>query len=247
LYASQREKAASALAACAVVLMLAYVLVVGLRVAWTPRANEVLVSLNLEPPPLREKQRPKQPVRKAWSSAPKGSPSPPNLRNQATQVVAPPKQLVILPAPIVVATQAGLGNATQTGAADRPGPGQGAGGIGNDNGGGGNGGRGEGGDAVVGPQQIKGRLRFSDIPEELLGAGEFASVGVRYTVGVDGRVSNCRIDRSSRKPGIDALACRMIERRFRFRPARDEDGRPVRSTVVETHSWSVAPEDEDRN
>jgi protein TonB len=228
-------------------LVLAYALIFGLRVALLPRGANVLVSIDLEPPQPRPSEPPKQPVRKAHSSAPKGSPSPPNLKNQATQVVAPPKQLVILPPPIVVATQAGTGNAAQTGAADRLGPGQGAGGIGNGNGGGGNGGNGEGGGAVVGPQQIKGRLRFSDIPEELLGAGESASVAVRYTVGVDGRVSNCRIDRSSRKPGIDSLACRLIEQRFRFRPARDEDGRPVRSTVVETHSWSVAPEDGDRN
>ena len=101
--------------------------------------------------------------------------------------------------------------------------------------------------AVVGPQQIRGKLKFSDVPESILGPGQSASVGVRYTVQVDGRVTNCRIDRSSRIAALDALVCRLIEERFRFRPALDEDGRAVRSVVVENHSWSVAPEDDPRD
>lgn len=240
MYISQGQKGASALAASAVVLLLASVLIFGLRVAWRPQNAASLISIDLQPPRPPQPEQRKRPVKPSQSSAPKGAPAPPNLKNQATQVVAPPKQLVILPPPIAVATQAGTGNAASTGAADRPGPGTGAGGIGDGTGGGGRGGYGEG--AVTGPRQIAGRLRFSDMPESLLGPGEAASVGVRFTVGTDGRVSNCRIDRSSGKAGIDTLACHLIERRFRFRPARDEDGRPVRATVVETHNWKVAPE-----
>lgn len=242
MYVSQAQKATSALAASAVVGLIAGMLILGLRVTWQPGGAPTLVSIDLRPPTPPERKQEKRPVKASQASAPKGAPAPPNLRNQATQVVVPPPRLVLPPpSPIVVATQAGIGNAASTGAADRPGPGTGAGGIGDGTGGGGQGGDGEG--VVTGPRQIAGRLKFSDMPESLLGPGEAASVGVRFTVGTDGRVSNCRIDRSSGKVGIDMLACRLIEKRFRFRPARNEAGRPVRAVVVETHNWMVSPDD----
>lgn len=241
-YLSQRERTGSAVAACAVVALIAMGLVLGLRVTWRPQSAEVLISIDLrQPSPAREE--PRRPKRAASNSAPKGAPAPAGLKNRATPVVAPPRQPVILPAPIVVATQAAMGDASAIGAAVRRGPGRGAGGVGDGTGGGGRGGDGYGDGAVVGPRQSAGRLKFSDIPESLLGAGESASVAVRYDVGVDGRVRRCRLDRPSGKAGIDALACRLIERRFRFRPARDENGRPVPSTVIETHSWSAAPDE----
>jgi protein TonB len=40
-------------------------------------------------------------------------------------------------------------------------------------------------------------------------------------------------------PELDQIACRLIEQRFRYKPARDRAGRPVRSTIVETHSWFI--------
>jgi protein TonB len=244
VYVSSSERATSPLAALGVMLLMAYALIVGLRVAWRPAGSAVLVAVGLAPPsPPPPSQRHRHPVKRAKSSAAEGEPAPANLRGHATPVVAPPRQLLIIPPPIAVATQAGIAAGLTTGAADRRGPGQGAGGIGNGNGGGGDGGDGYGDDAVVGPQQIRGRLKFSDVPEDILGPGQSASVGVRYTVETNGRVTHCSIDKSSRVPALDVLACRLIEQRFRFRPALDEDGRPVRSVVVETHSWSVQPDD----
>jgi protein TonB len=245
VYVTQREKATSALAASATVSLIAYVLIFGLQVAWKPHGSAALISVNLEPPRPPPTQQPKRPVKRAKAFAPKGAPSPPNLKNKATQVVAPPKQLPIRPPPIVTATQAGIGNAVSSGASDRPGPGQGAGGIGDGTGGGGEGGDGDGYGAEVGPRHIRGRLRFADVPEALLGPGQTATIGVRFTVETNGRVTNCRIDRSSRIAALDTLVCRLIERRFRFRPALDGYGRPMRATVVETHEWSVPPEEPD--
>jgi len=244
VYQSQVHKATSALAASAVVAMIAGMLIFGLRVVRVPEGSATLISIDLRPrpsPPEPEREQARRPPRPSQASAPRGAPAPPNLRNQATQVVVPPPRLVLpLPAPIVVATQAGTGNAASSGVADRPGPGTGAGGAGNGFGGGGDGGEGEG--VVTGPRQVAGKLRFSDMPEELLGPGEAASVAVRFTVGTDGRVSDCGVAKPSGKPGIDALACRLIEKRFRFRPARDAAGRRVPAVVVETHNWRVAPE-----
>lgn len=248
MYASPRERTASALAAFGIVVLLAFVLVFGLRVGTIVRDPGALVSVIFDqpkpPPPPEPKPKPRP--RPAETHAPKGDPGQRNLKNKATPIVAPKVVPLIVPQPVVVATQAGVGQAAQTGASDRMGPGQGAGGYGNGNGGGGDGGDGGGG-AVVGPRQIKGKLSFKDLPDGMLEPGSEARVGVRYVVEVDGTVSNCRADEPSGIPQLDRLACRLIEERFRFRPGRDRFGRPVRTTVVEAHSWFIRDEDRDRD
>lgn len=233
------------MAALLIVLLLVLALIFGLRVGEFVRNPGTLVSVFLEPEKPPEPRPPKPAPRRLERPAAKGAPSPRNLRNQATPVVAPLVVPLIVPPPIVVATQAGTGLAASNGASDLPGPGQGAGGLGNGNGGGGNGGDGEGGGAVVGPHQIRGKLSFSDLPDGLLTPGEERRVGVRYTVEPDGTVSGCRADEPSGLPQLDALACRLIEQRFRFRPARNAQGRPVRATIVEAHYWKL--EDDDRS
>lgn len=240
MYLSVREKSASALAASVIVALIAGMLVFGLQVNRGVREAGALVSVLFrpEPPPQAEQRR--QSTVKAENDAPKGAPAPPNLRNRATSAVAPPVRMPILsPPPIVVATQAGVGDARSTGAADRSGPGQGAGGQGAGNGGGGNGG--DGGGAVIGPRHVSGRLSFTDLPGDVLVGGGTAQVGVRYTVRTDGRVGDCRIEASSGIASVDAMACRLIRKRFRFRPARDGSGRAVEAIVVENHGWTVEP------
>lgn len=241
---SYRERGASAVAALLVVLAAVFFLTLGLRAALQPRKPDVLVSVDIAPPAApSERPRPMAPVPAARQAAPKGDPAPAGLRDQAVPVVVPPPAIVLLPPlPVVTATEAGGGAGTSTGAAARPGPGQGAGGRGDGLGGGGDGGQGDG--VVTPARHVRGRLKFSDIPESILGAGETASVGVRYTVETSGRVTGCRIAATSGIGALDTLVCRLIERRFRFRPARDAEGKPVRATVTEEHTWSVAPDDE---
>jgi protein TonB len=60
---------------------------------------------------------------------------------------------------------------------------------------------------------------------------------VLFLVTPAGRVGQCRVERSSGYAVLDTLACRLIEQRFRFKPAKDRFGRPVRAWVAETHSW----------
>ena len=92
------------------------------------------------------------------------------------------------------------------------------------------------------PRQISGKLSYNDLPQGLVDPGKEAGVEVHYRVNADGAVSNCRIDRSSGFAALDAAACRLIEQRFRFRPARDRQGRAVAATVAEEHVWVRAPE-----
>lgn len=224
----------------AIVVAMLALLALGLNVERTAVTTLRLVSVDLaEAPQPQPTGQPKAPKQRARKPAPRHEASPRNVRNEATAVVAPPVRPLVVP-PVVTAPQAGIGSAANNGASSLPGPGQGAGGAGNGLGGGGLGGNGAGdgdSEAVVGPRQTGGKMSYRDLPEGVLGLGEEASVEVVYAVNPDGRASNCRAEHSSGYPLLDNLACRLIEQRFRFKPARDRLGRPVRAWVEETHSW----------
>lgn len=245
MYAPQPPRAVSAATSLALTAGVVALLVFGLGTARTPvGAIPGLLSVDLtEPPPPRPKERPER--RRAEKAAPKDEAGMRNLANKATAIVAPPVTPLIVPPPVVTAPAADTGSAAQTGASPLPGPGRGAGSYGDGLGGGGTGGEGDGtgdGEAVQGPRRVAGRMAFGDLPEGILAEGEEASVRVIFTVLPGGSATACRVDRSSGYPAIDALTCRLIESRFRYRPARDRAGRPVRAMVRETHTWYASPQ-----
>ena len=243
MYASQANKPASAVASGAIVAGMAAMLMFGLQANVVAEAAQSLVAVNLSPPRPTPSPSPTPPPARSEKAAPKGDPGKRNLKNKATQIVAVKPPIVIVPPPpvVVATTPANVGNATQSGASDRAGPGQGAGNYGDGLGGGGTGGDGDG-FAVTGPRRIRGRLSFDDLPDGVLMPGEEAAVEVRYTVLAGGGVRGCRAVRSSGYPSLDALACRLIERRFFFRPARNRAGRPVDAVVEEWHTWMLDEE-----
>jgi protein TonB len=55
----------------------------------------------------------------------------------------------------------------------------------------------------------------------------------------DGRVGGCTVVRSSGHASLDETTCRLIERRFRYRPALDASGRPTSATEYKSFDWSV--------
>jgi protein TonB len=240
MYAWHPPRTLSGTASAAIVGAIFALLVLGLNVQRTVESAARLVSVDLsEPPQTQPTEQPQAPKPHANKPAPKHEASPRNVRNEATAVVAPPVTRLI-PLPVVAATHAGPGAAANNGASTLPGPGQGAGGVGNGLGGGGLGGNGNGsgdGEPVVGPRQTGGSMSYRDLPEGILPLGQEASVDVLFAVNPNGRASDCEAERSSGYPVLDHLACRLIEQRFRFKPARDRLGRPVRSWVAETHSW----------
>lgn len=241
MYAWQPPRALSAAASVAIVGAIVALLVLGLNIRQTAQAALRLVSVDLtEPPPepVPTKRPPPRPHER--KPAPKHEASPRNIRNQATPVVVPPVNPLIPPPPVVTAPKAGVGAAANNGASNLPGPGQGAGGFGNGFGGGGNGGNGDGGGdgkSVVGPERVRGSLRYSDLPEGILAPGEEATVEVIDRVEADGHVSRCRVERSSGYPVLDNLACRLNEQRYRYRPALDRYGRPTWSLEGHSETW----------
>jgi len=163
------------------------------------------------PPPPPETAAPEQ-QGKAAPPAARATPKPKPI----VPIVIQPK-----PAPLPKST----GDAERSGA-KVAGSGSGAGGRGAGTGAGGSG-SGMGGGVVRSPEKISGELRTKDFPRSGAGERDGRFIIVRYTVGTDGRVSNCRVVQSSGSADADTITCRLIEKRFRYLPAIDAQGNAV--------------------
>ena len=137
----------------------------------------------------------------------------------------------IVPTP--AAAHAGTGQLPAGGAA-RSGEGTAAGGDGAGSGTG-NDGNG-GGDAAW----IKGRIGDSDYPPAARDARAEGVTRTRIEIDRDGRPTACSVRRSSGSALLDDTTCRLILRRFRFSPARDDNGRTVADSVDYDQSWSIS-------
>ena len=58
----------------------------------------------------------------------------------------------------------------------------------------------------------------NDYPADVRPGDRLLRVRVRYELGPDGRITSCRVERSSGQPSIDSESCRLLEQRARFRP-----------------------------
>lgn len=227
-----RTRVGGAIGAIAAQLALLYVLMTGFAVSVAPAARSlVLFGIVPQPPapPPTPMPRPKR------SKPHAGAAAPPNLAAKPSEVVA--ARPVPAPQPVVAVPHPAAGPDASAGAAQRPGPGTGAGGPGN---GSGSGGAGDGpGDDGAPMRWIKGEIRDSDYPRDALRRGIGGTVGLRFTVGVKGRVTDCTVTRSSGNADLNSTTCRVIRERFRYEPSRDARGRPVPDTVEGEHLWSV--------
>jgi protein TonB len=79
----------------------------------------------------------------------------------------------------------------------------------------------------------------SDYPGAARRAEQQGTVRVTYTVGADGRVSNCVVVQSSGSSSLDSTTCRIFQSRFRYAPARDAAGNPVPTTVRQSVTWRL--------
>lgn len=77
-----------------------------------------------------------------------------------------------------------------------------------------------------------------DYPKDALKANQSGVVTIFWTIGIDGRVSDCHVISSSRVPSLDRAACNAIMKNAQYRPARDKDGRPVISHSARRVVWT---------
>lgn len=183
----------------------------------------------IPPPPPPQPEAPAvEPQGRAAPPAPKATPRP-------EPPIPPPVVIKPKPAPSIPAA----GTADRSGArAAGTGTGGGGQGIGMGSGGSGSG---AGGGLARGPEYLSGELRSKDFPRSGAGERDGKFIIVRFTVGTDGRVSRCRVLQSSGSAEADAITCRLIEKRFRYRPALDAQGKPVpRETGWKQWWWRPA-------
>lgn len=224
-----------------------YVLLIGLLVRpGAVERSEALQLIEVKLTPLQESKPvpppPPPKVAQPRAKKPEGGAAPPNIHSRATPVTVP-EPIVVLPPvqPIVSSPVPAQGSDRTSGNADVPGPGTGSGGFGTGTGSGrggyGSGGGGGGGRPTTPPRKIQGRLGNSDYPRWAWEAGVGGRVGVIFSIETDGRVGSCDIEESSGSGQLDDMTCGLIRQRYRFRPALDREGRPVRVRMTENHEW----------
>ena len=223
------DQAKAITAVVAVHLALAFVILTGLNVRSMSEAVERLKTFNLQqpPPPLPPPpphRRPQETMKKPeGATAKRAEPSP---------VVAPPPRIPA-PSPLPAAKFAGSGSASTSGASTA-GNGTGAGGSGTGVGGGG-----YGDTSRFTPAQLVRNLTRGDYRSIAQGRLPSGRAMVSLRVEPSGVPSNCRVVRSSGDAGVDSSLCPLIEARLRFRPALDDQGRPIPYELQYVATWSL--------
>jgi protein TonB len=66
----------------------------------------------------------------------------------------------------------------------------------------------------------------SDYPRVAVQLQEQGTIPIKYLVKEDGSVGDCTVTTSSGKPLLDAAACAIVKRRWKFKPGM-QDGKPI--------------------
>ncbi len=226
-YVNQGDRWRSIAAVAVVHVGLAYALLSGLSVHIQTSAQAVtrLIAVRLLPPPPLVVVEPKRSTA-SQSAAPVAAHDRPGGSTGPSTVKAPnPVAPIVAMAPTVSpGGTAGHGTLTGTGSGGGPG-GQG---IGT--------GQGNGGTDL---EWLKGEIKVSDYPRAVRRAGIGGRVEFRFIVGVTGKVANCTITRSSGNAELDATTCRVVMKRFRYRPSTNAAGTPIPSEVEGEHLWTT--------
>lgn len=228
------ERVGPAIGVVAIHVLIGYALVAGLKVTLAggkaDGAKLSVIDLQPFPPPPERPPPPRRRTLQAELTQEGGASSPPKaLVNE--HLTAPVARAPVAPIVVPVPPAELDGNAAGTGGKGSGGAGEGSGGTGSGQGSG----AGTGG-GFTGARQIRGRFRNSDFPASAKGAGRI-KIGVRYAVGPSGVVDQCEIIETSGYPEVDAMTCRVIIDRYRFKPARDGEGVPVTEVMEEDYSW----------
>lgn len=229
---SGRHRTAAGAGVLFVVVIVGLGLLRGLDLHAIRKMSETISAIAI---PARDRPREKPVPPKPADAKTNGKASAPNKDAKPAAIVTPtPKLPPINPPPIAAALQPGSGNDASAGAASKSGPESGADGSGDGTGASGSGqGRGSG----TKPVWHSGTIRNSDYPQDASRTKVGGEVEVRFTIQPTGRVTGCLVSRSSGNASLDAATCRLIQQRFRFRPATDGAGTPVASQYGWRQSW----------
>ena len=85
--------------------------------------------------------------------------------------------------------------------------------------------------------QRGGSISDEDYPPSSIRNEEAGTSVARFTIGTDGKVTSCNASGAS--PALDAETCKLILRRFRYKPAKDETGNPIEETRTQRVTWRL--------
>src|SRR5947209_4902477 len=68
---------------------------------------------------------------------------------------------------------------------------------------------------------------YDDYPDVAANSGQQGYVTVSFAIGVDGRMTDCHVSRSSGYSLLDAIPCKVLPKRARSAPAKDANGNPI--------------------
>ncbi|MBJ7438188.1 MAG: TonB family protein [Sphingopyxis sp.] len=231
---SRRQRVVSGGGALFAVVAVGFGLASGLDLDVVRKASQAIAAVAIPAPPPPEPVVPQA----APSYTASGKASAANKHAKAAPIVAPKAKLPPTIPPITAAPFPGAGNDSAAGAAPNPGTGSGAGGRGDGDGAGGSGSGTGGGSKAV---WKSGTIRDRDYPAAASRARIGGEVEVRFTIQPTGRVTGCRVTRSSGDATLDVTTCRLIEERFRFRPATNAAGDAVASAYGWRQNWWLEP------
>jgi protein TonB len=89
--------------------------------------------------------------------------------------------------------------------------------------------------------QTGGSISDADYPASAIRAEASGTTRVSIQVGANGRVAGCSVTGSSGNAALDQTACRLIQSRFRYRPAT-QGGQPVATTMSRSITWRLPRE-----
>jgi protein TonB len=181
-----------------------------------------LTTIDITPPPPAPPPPASKPAAAAAAPPSRGA-------TRAPSPVQPPRPL---PKPTPAQPAPDAGSQSASGAGSAAGSGAGRGGEGSGTGAGGS-----GGGAVTPPVHIAGALSNADYARAGLPRGAQGTVVIGFRVRSDGAVDSCRTVRTSGYAAIDEATCRLVEQRFRFRPAQDAAGHPIDYAENTDFTW----------
>jgi TonB family protein len=79
----------------------------------------------------------------------------------------------------------------------------------------------------------------NDYPSSAIYKGEQGTAGVHFRIGIDGKVSDCRVVETSGSSALDAQTCKIIVKRARYEPAKTKTGEPVASIGFQRIRWEM--------
>lgn len=88
---------------------------------------------------------------------------------------------------------------------------------------------------------VKDLFQSADYPAAAVARRMAGRVSFAVAIGVDGRVTNCRIRRSSGAAMLDAATCRVVRERARYSAARNALGEPIAAEDSAEVIWAFQP------